>query len=532
MEIQKGLFNRKYLVANYGEKLGPFSDIEKADYGYIVWQKGKCGFVTESGIQTLECKYDKIREEYYKGGYFVKENGCWGYRAMDGREVLPSKYADIEANNDGFLLTFHDASSGIRKGLTSYNGEILVPCEYSDVIKIGQGFIVSSADNEMPQLFQVISRGYYKDGKEIIPCNYKQIKEGGEYIIAQDLNDNYTVFNMEGEQILPKSYKEILSINNGFIVQGERFGVYDKNGKVIIPEKYDNIEQLGDGFRVTRNHNYSCGYFNSEGKQIIPFEYESIKTVGDGFKVVKKRVKVYLDESAMTVYECGILNNDGKVVIPPSEKYKDIKSSKYGYVCYLDDGKRMVKDSTARDYYSKDGKLVLESDPHNPITKIEEKNGFIAYRTQEGWSFITKKCYKDVTGNGKKAVLSDEEKDTLDLLLSTEIEYLPNVLKECINAENSGDYFALYSFLAGCQVQDKIDECENEEEIAKATEEYSEISKLVIERATEIAKEKANKQSQQEKIEKVRKEAAESLLQIHNKTAQNIMNISKEGENE
>ena len=532
MRIQKGMFNRKYILTDYGNKLGPFSDIEKTPYGYIVWQKGKCGFVTESGIQTLECKYDKIREEYYKGGYFVKENGCWGYRAMDGREVLPSKYADIEANNDGFLLTFHDASSGIRKGLTSYNGDILVPCEYSDVIKIGQGFMVSDADNEMPQLFQVIRRGYYKDGKEIIPCNYKEIREGGEYIIAQDLNDNYTVFNMEGKQILPKSYKEILSINNGFIVQGERFGVYDKNGKVIIPEKYDNIEQLGDGFRVTRNHNYSCGYFNSEGKQIIPFEYESIKTVGDGFKVVKKREKVYLDESAMTVYECGILDNEGKVVISPSAKYKYIKSSKYGYVGYLADEKSAAKDSTALDYYSKDGKLVLESDPHNPITKIEEKNGFIAYRTQEGWSFITKKCYKDVTGNGKKAVLSDEEKDTLDLLLSTEIEYLPNVLKECINAENSGDYFALYSFLAGCQVQDKIDECENEEEIAKATEEYSEISKLVIERATEIAKEKANKQSQQEKIEKVRKEAAESLLQIHNKTAQNIMNISKEGENE
>lgn len=70
MRIQKGMFNRKYILTDYGNKLGPFSDIEKTPYGYIVWQKGKCGFVTESGIQTLECKYEKIREEYYKGGYF------------------------------------------------------------------------------------------------------------------------------------------------------------------------------------------------------------------------------------------------------------------------------------------------------------------------------------------------------------------------------------------------------------------------------------------------------------------------------
>ena len=81
-------------------------------------------------------------------------------------------------------------------------------------------------------------------------------------------------------------------------------------------------------------------------------------------------------------------------------------------------------------------------------------------------------------------------------------------------------------------MQDRIDDCEDEEEIAKATEEYSEISELVIERATEIAKEKANKQSQQEKIEKIRKEATESIAQTYDDIEKSIISISKESEHE
>ena len=70
----------------------------------------------------------------------------------------------------------------------------------------------------------------------------------------------------------------------------------------------------------------------------------------------------------------------------------------------------------------------------------------------------------------------------------------------------------------------------NREEASKTIDEIYETTSKCLLKLDKIVK--ANKQSQQEKIEKVRKEAAESLLQIHNKTAQNIMNISKEGENE
>ena len=65
--------------------------------------------------------------------YQEKENGRWGARTANGRELIAPTWAFLRPMSDSVLIARRDDSKAVRIGLIRTNGEILVPCLYQSI---------------------------------------------------------------------------------------------------------------------------------------------------------------------------------------------------------------------------------------------------------------------------------------------------------------------------------------------------------------------------------------------------------------
>ena len=65
--------------------------------------------------------------------YQEKENGRWGARTANGRELIAPTWAFLRPMSDSVLIARRDDSKAVRIGLIRTNGEILVPFLYQSI---------------------------------------------------------------------------------------------------------------------------------------------------------------------------------------------------------------------------------------------------------------------------------------------------------------------------------------------------------------------------------------------------------------
>lgn len=231
------------------------------DRHFLTSQNGKYGFVTLSGYISIPFIYDEITER--KGGNFnIRIGDGWGIMDIDGRELVPVKYATP------------------------------IP-----LIIAKPKYVVFD----------------YKDLKEIGDYeNLRESKDDGLIILKDARSDFYGCVDLNGKEVLPTVFEHLMFSENENIlffglggycsndyssffsnIKNAKWGCIDKSGKVIIDAEYDCFKLKGGYILGGRNGSmlgegqYGDNYYESEyGGVYDLFDFDGNLLIG-GFREFK-----------------------------------------------------------------------------------------------------------------------------------------------------------------------------------------------------------------------------------------------------
>ena len=210
-----------------------------------------------------------------------------------------------------------------------YKERILIPCEYSQLVYLGNGFV----KGEKKGLTNIYGKEKWCLLHVIIglitPCMFDYIGkfENGLAKIAKDIISEY----VNRDRI-----NQYFSIHEGISYRGNKykigylglFGMINEQGEIIIPFEFDEIEQfLNDRAKAKKEGKW--GYINEQGEIIIPFEFDEIE------QFLNDRVK------AKKEGKWGYINEQGEIIIPfefdeigqfLNDRAKAKKEGKWGYI--------------------------------------------------------------------------------------------------------------------------------------------------------------------------------------------------------
>lgn len=252
----------------------------------------KCGIIDYSFREIVPPIYEKIQMGYcYNGDYLVQKDwATYGVVSCDGKIKLECEYSQIEKEDNGYIVK-KDGKFGF---LNSYYYPI-ISIEYESIsyIKSTDSFILDKSG----------AKGLFrKDSGFLLTCEYQDIRPDDErYIVKKD--DTWAVFDKDGTLLTNKYYSyKIEKTSSKYIYirdENNKMQLFDYDGTRHVRKQFYNIEETTNNlFVVDDSHTYngynSKGIANDDGEIIIPCNYYKIAPWGQHcFKVtIKKQMKV------------------------------------------------------------------------------------------------------------------------------------------------------------------------------------------------------------------------------------------------
>ena len=225
---------------------------------FIVSLNDKKSLLNSIGNTIIPFKYKTI-EECWDGHYTVsKDNILYGVINQTQKTIIPFEYNSISIffNSDRLRVSKYG-----QEGIIDTNGNVIIPTMYKRIIISEDGYIV----NIDHKYGFVDNNNYIK-----IPCIYDDLNrmEGASYFKAKN-NDKYGLIDINGNNILPFEYDNILDIlNHQFRVEKNgKYGMVNNKGEEILPCKYSSVYP-SRSFIIAQEQNSST-IMDSNGKTII-----------------------------------------------------------------------------------------------------------------------------------------------------------------------------------------------------------------------------------------------------------------------
>jgi WG containing repeat len=268
--------------------------------------------------------------------HFVLWNNKEGSMVMtyDGKILIPLKYRDLKIaiNKNYYIATGYSSDySEQLKGYVDLNGNEVIPVKYTDIEDYYKDKYLIVRNKY--KWYGVVTAG--EDGvinyKEIIPPTHiyleqKKLEDGRIAFIVEDVHGKTAVFDGEGKMVkdfvnwhislqisptgriisngtlvvkdlttkrygltdyflnsyLPLEYDNIYNFRidpkNYYVLYKDRkYGMADKYGKVFLETIYDNIFNNEGHAIILLKLNGKWGIKNLKGKQLQPFVYDDVK---------------------------------------------------------------------------------------------------------------------------------------------------------------------------------------------------------------------------------------------------------------
>ena len=271
---------------------------------------GKKGTITEDG-HILPESVEPLNEKLTKQMIL----GSWGIKTIDDQWLYPAKYDEIITIGDfGFVLVAQNSFiiinnegalikefEGVRYdspineslikvksrgcyGICDLNGDYLLPCNYSDVSVISNGFVLIQKTIKSKTWR---SSDYYvfglldHNGKTIIEVCKQNITVHDNCIHVID-NHLHTIYDMSmnklceyyHEESLKSGYRKISLSRFGY-GKYSQWGVVDSEWKLIVPCHFEEINMLSNNWFVLKQ-NGKWGCVSSDLSQSYPCVYPNI----------------------------------------------------------------------------------------------------------------------------------------------------------------------------------------------------------------------------------------------------------------
>jgi hypothetical protein len=246
------------------------------------------------------------------------------------------------AHSQENLFIVEDSITGL-KGCMNLSKEMVVPCEYEDLIPIGDGYFCSVKNSKVGIINSV--------GNECVPTiyGYGGLPDSDNKVFYVPKDGKYGLIDFNNNVLIPFQYDEMYHETNNDLLCVKKDGKYGlislKLKKEVLPCKYDQIKMgrvLFDNgtYRVYNDrpsaliailYNSKWGFVDPEGNVVIPCQYEDLTEYDDD------GTPLYGGDPARYHYiyyggrvpfvkngKVGLLDEKGNVIIPAIYKNIDL----------------------------------------------------------------------------------------------------------------------------------------------------------------------------------------------------------------
>ncbi len=142
-------------------------------------------------------------------------------------------------------------------------------------------------------------------GQEIQPCSFDDLIQSRNGYFIFEKNNKQGYLNAQGEEIIAPTFSIASDFKGEFAIVNNQdcFGIIDSIGNIIVPIRYDMITNFQDSLAiVVTNEKY--GLINLQGEELIQPKYDYLQ-FGNSKLILAKEHGKY-----------GFINAEGLVVIP------------------------------------------------------------------------------------------------------------------------------------------------------------------------------------------------------------------------
>ena len=433
-----------------------------------------------------------------------------------------------------------------KEGVIDAQGNLVIPCEYSNVWSFKEGMFSIKKDNLC---------GYADEkGNVVIPCIYKHSysfdnevaevqREGVKVPIIIDKTGKETLFDNNYDKTLgfkeglnavckdnlwgfvDKTGKEVISckyskVNNfkeglAAVCKNDLWGFVDKTGKEVITCKYNKVNDFKEGLALVSHRdkkgNIKYGFINKKGKKAMAFLYDEAWEFEEGLAAVcrkKSQEEGYWNFEEYCVFEeCwGFIDKKGRRVIPCI----------YGCATGFKEGLALVQKKEGWGFIDKTGKEVIPciydyGDDFSEGLALVEKDKLWGYINKNG-EVVLPLIYDEVSNFENGIAMVSEPSYNKEWYIDKTGKKVDR--KEAINAK----YASMINY--NKEITEEL-YIKNEKDIPKnciSIEILSYNSKIVLSDGSKVVVSSENKEEWKRKVKEI---SSKEMLQLENNIKNN-----------
>ena len=350
-------------------------------------------FTEYEQIEALE-NYDKNNNLYYEGAAIrVKKNGKYGLINLEGKEILPTEYDEIETLKglENSILVYKDG----RVGLVDSKSKKIIDTEYVDILAIEDdyklGYITVNENNQ----YGLVDCNNLK----ILDNKYEQIAPisgNGNYVVKE--NGKYKLIAKDGTTLIEDKFDEVKEIKNDYIIikLNNKYGVLNTAGEEIVPARYDDIKfSFNDTYIVKENNQYML--INKSGEPLLDKKYQTMNYIEEADIIEASEDGIYSDiiTNDSTVKLTGIVLEINtklgyiRINIDDEYKYYNFKMEQKTNTEILSTNTLfLIKKDGKYGYTDKAGNIVVEC-IYDEATE-QNQYGYVAVKIGKEWGSLDK----------------------------------------------------------------------------------------------------------------------------------------------
>ncbi len=313
---------------------GYFSDASIQEYK-VLKKQGREGLIDNLGNEIIPPIYDKIgwsTGEFRVFGELVgyKENGKWGLITLKNKVVQPPAYYKLEIFDQEHLIAAVKGpfSNKLYHGLTDYRGNVMISCNYFNIIKEKEGYVVSVFEGDG------IKKGLINsEYKMVISAEFEDIiRINSELIGCKRFNDKWLIFSNSGVQLTKNPIDDYKDVGFGIEVsRNGRKGLLSLTGQEIFPIEYKSVSSSNQSnqfpeweirrLNLDSNSNFSCDSLDILGDLFITYTNGNQEVIintkdlyGDRLVEIKQAKSGFLIAEDQQNNQWSLTTTSGKII--------------------------------------------------------------------------------------------------------------------------------------------------------------------------------------------------------------------------
>lgn len=223
------------------------------------------GIYNNSAVAEQDADYSNQKALLYNMLVVTNENKKYGVIALDGSEIIGTKYTDIKfiESSKSFIVKTDDN----KMGIVANNGVTKIEPNYDEIKQIDKDLNLYLVTNNRKQ--GVINQ----NGNIVVYLEYDQIGIDSVKFSSDEIKNQYLLFD------------KYIPVN-----RDRKWGIFDKNGRQVIPVEYDELGCAGstgknstvvipkyEAFVVGKDRKY--GVIDSNKRELIPCILDSVYSI-------------------------------------------------------------------------------------------------------------------------------------------------------------------------------------------------------------------------------------------------------------